>query len=270
MTRDVHYVDPHQQDEAPTYDDVAAAQYVSGLQPIQERRRRKRRVRILAVVLLLIAVVVAGSYAAFWRPDNSPEQSAQADAEQVQPMPHVSSEPTEYVSRDKSLRFFYPGDWHVNDAEPGVIRVESPVVKLADLNSNVADTKVVVSILGAGSDVPGFENGGAIAVKDSEILAYSSPSQNQRAETYISFGGFGGRALSAVFITGDSGYQVEQLIPASDVKKGDPIITVMFYACHDAACAADASELYAIDPAEWSANETLQAAYDLLVSLRVE
>lgn len=267
MDKNRHYTDPGQQGETPAYDDVSAAQYVNGLQPIREKRKRKKRARWL----LVIGLAAAAGYFVFAGSNNkSAQQSEQNDTEQSQQDPGASSELQEYVSSDRSIRFSYPGNWQVNDSDPDAITVESPIVKLTDLSGNREDAKVVVSFLRTGTEVPGFDADGAIAVKDSEILAYSSPTQNQRAETYLSFGGFGSRALHAVFVTGDSGYQVEQLIPQSDVVRGDPVIAVLFYACQEATCETSASNIYAIDPGEWSANETLQDAYSLLVSLEVE
>lgn len=271
MASGVHYTNPDSQKELPEYDEATAAQYVNGLKPIQDRRQKRRRVKLLAAVLALMGLLVTVGYFVFLRSGGEPvQQTPQAASERSSSEPEAPTALKEFSSQDMKLSFSHPVDWSVKEADQESIAIESPIVKLADMSGDMQDAKVVVLMLSSGSDVPGFEGGGAIAVKDSEKLAYSSPLQDQRAETYLSFGGFGGRALNAVFVTGDSGYQSGQLIPESDVKKGDPVITVMFYACQDSECSINDDRMYAIDPAEWSTNATLQAAYELLVSLRVE
>ncbi len=271
MDKDIHYIDPSHQRERSEYDEETAAKYVSDLQPIKEGRRRKRRKRLFILALLTLLALVTAGYFMFVRTDNKHvAQSPQAGGEQAVPAPQPSSQIKEYTSDSMNLAFSYPGDWKIDDSTRGLIKVESPIIKLADLNRDQADAKVVVTFLSSGSEVPGFGDSGAIAVKDSEKLAYAAPSQNQRAETYLSFAGFAGRGLNGVFVTGDSGYKIDQLIPESDVKKGDPIITVMFYSCSNSGCTEEESDMYTIDPAEWSTDKNLQAAYELLVSLRVD
>ncbi len=271
MAKDIHYTDPSRQSGVLEYDNETAAEYVNSLQPIKDGRRRKKRNRILAVVLFLAVTCGVAGYFFLLKPDK-PDQRQGPQTAPPQPVEEQVqiAKPKKFVSQDMNLSFEYPGNWNVDDSMQGLIQVESPVVKLADGNGEQSDAKVVVSFLSTGSEVPGFGESSATATRDSEKITYSAPSQNQRAKTYLSFAAFGRSGIDAVFITGDNGYQTDQLIPESDIKKGDPIISVTFNSCDDADCGGEGSGAYTIQPDEWDGNEALQAVQALLKSLRVE
>ena len=270
MAKDVHYTDPSRESELPEYDEEAAAEYVSNLQPIREQKRKSKRNKLIFIIVFL--VLVGGGAAAYFlflksdKPKEAP-QTAQPQAEQQAQV--VESE--KYNSTEMRLSFDYPKNWKIDDATQGLIKVESPVTKLKDVNGEQSDGKVVLTFLSAGSEVPGFKKGtSATAVMDSLKITYDTPSQSQREQTYLSFAGFGASGLDAVFVTGDSGYQKDQFIPESDVKKSDPIISVTFYGCNDAKCEGEGSGSYTVATSEWADNQMLQATQPILKSLRVE
>ncbi|HTE22617.1 MAG TPA: hypothetical protein VK674_06275 [Candidatus Limnocylindria bacterium] len=272
---DVHYTDPSKESELPPYDDQAAADYVSNLQPIKDQKQKKRRNKL--ILLIIVLVLVAGGAAAYFlvikkdKPTQQAPQTTQPAPTETQP---EIAKTEKHTSSDLALSFDYPGNWQINDSTQGLVKVESPLVKLKDVDNQPVDAKVVVTLLSAGSEVPGFSGDGgarsATAVQDSKKITYTSPSQNQREQTYLSFADFGRNGLDAVFITGDSGYKKDQNIPEGDIKKIEPIISVTFVKCQDTECSAERSELFALAPAEWTGNRMLQAAQDLLESLSIQ
>lgn len=269
---DVHYTDPSRQTEPPSIDEQSTTDYVSSLQPIKDQKKKSKRNIILITILLILAIAGAAAYFFVLKADEpeqlAPQTSEQAQSEQQQP---VVAETETYSSQDLNLSFDYPKNWKIEDATQGMITVTSPVVKLADLNGETSDGKVVVTFLSAGSEVPAFDGAtSALATRDSEKITYNSPSPGQREQTYLTFASFGGNGLGAVFITGDSGYTEGQLIPESDVKKIEPIISVWFYSCADAQCVDEGSGAYTISTDEWSSNGTTQAVLKLLKSLKVQ
>lgn len=271
MAKEVHYTDPSQQSERPEYDNEAAVDYVNNLEHIQNERHRKKRSRVLMVTLLAVLTIGALGYLYAKQFDISAQQPESQSVQTVKPDTSEQVAKSErFTSKDMSLSFDYPGNWSVDDSAKGLIRVESPVVKLADINGESSDSKVVLMIMSKNSEVPGFGDTGATAVRDSEKLTYTSPSQNQRAKTFLSFAGFGRSGLDAVFVTGDSGYQQGQSIPEDDIKNSDPIISVSFYSCDDAKCADEGSGAYTIKVDEWESSDTLQAVQNILKSVRVE
>lgn len=271
MAKDVHYIDPSRHSDHSDYDPKAAADYVKNLKPVKEQKRRSKRNKIILASVLLVVAVGSAGYWLFLKPNPHEQKAPQTtQSPQIEDQPQVV-ESTKYSSTDLSLSFDYPKNWKIDDSTKGLIRVESPATKLADTSGNQADAKVVVTFLSTGSEVPAFEGRtSATAVMDSEKITYDSPSQSQRQQTYLSFAGFGSGRLDAVFITGDSGYQKDQFIPESDVKKIDPIVSVQAYTCADTGCAGQNAAPYAVAVNEWSANRMFQAALAILKSLRVE
>lgn len=269
MAKDVHYTDPSRQADLPEYDEAAAADYVSNLQPIKDQKKKSKRNKIIFVVVLSLIIVGAAAYFFLLKPE--PKQQTVQTSQPVQNQEQTEVVGTEkYSSTSLRLSFDYPKNWKLDDATQGLVKVESPVTKLSDINGESSDAKVVVTFLSAGSEVPAFEEASATAMIDSEKITYDSPSQNQRKQTYLSFAGFGAAGLDAVFITGDAGYQKEQIIPESDIKKIEPIISVTFYKCVDAVCGGEAAGAYTIAVDEWKSDSMLQAAQAMLESLRVE
>jgi hypothetical protein len=270
MAKDVHYTDPSRQSDLPDYDPEAAAEYVSNLQPIKEQKRKSKRSKIILLLVFLLAALGAAGYFFFLKPGEPAQEAPQTQQPAQSQEPQAVASET-YRSADLNLSFDYPNNWKVDESTQGLITVTSPVTKLKDVNGGQMDAKVVVTFLNTGSEVPAFEGAAsATAATDSEKIAYDSPTQNQREQTYLSFASFGGGGLDAVFITGDSGYQKDQFIPESDIKKSDPIISVKFYSCSDAECGGEGAGSYTVSVEEWSANPTLQAALAILKSLKVE
>ncbi|MGH9856625.1 MAG: hypothetical protein ACRD4B_02155, partial [Acidobacteriota bacterium] len=255
MAKDVHYTDPSRNTELPDYDPEAAADYVSKLEPIKERKAKSKRNKIILIVGLLLLAAGAAAYFLFLKSEKSENQAPQTTQQtQTEEQPQIV-ESEKYESTDLNLSFEYPTNWKIDDSTQGLLTVSSPVTKLTDVNGEQSDAKVVVTFLSSGSEVPAFEDGtSATAVMDSEKITYDSPSQSQREQTFISFAGFGSSGLDDVFVTGDSGYQKDQIIPEADIKKIEPIISVRFYSCSDAECTGEGAGQYTIELDEWSSN----------------
>jgi len=272
---DVHYTDPSKESELPPYDDQAAADYVSNLQPIKDQKQKKRRNKlILLIVVLVLAAGAAAAYFLVLKKDKPTQQAPQTTQQTpVDTQPQIAKT-EKYSSTDLALSFDHPNNWQINDSTQGLVKVDSPLLKLKDVNGQQVDARIVVTFLSAGSEVPRFSGDGAArsatAVQDSAKITYAAPSQNQREQTYLSFADFGTNGLDAVFVTGDSGYKKDQNIPEGDIKKIEPIISVTFVKCKDTECGPERSEALTLTPAEWASSSMLQAAQDILESLSVQ
>lgn len=270
--KDVHYVDPSRENGPPEYDDEAAAEYVSHLKPVQDEKKQKKTKRIIMIVVVVVLVVgAAAAYFLFFKSDNSAKQTP-APSSQTETVASPEEIGTKkYTSTELRLSLEYPANWKVKDDVQGLVTFTSPVVKIKENNGGEVDAKIVLGLVAAGSDVPGYENSNsATAVMDSEKITYANPSQNQRKQTYLSFAGFGSNGLDAIYVTGDFGYQKNQNIPKTDVQKIEPIIYVRFYLCNDNACEGEAGGPLSIDPAEWQTNQYVGLAKKTIESLRVE
>lgn len=218
----------------------------------------KRKRMWLRVVLIVLAVLVlAGAGYFIWKGWNKPARTTST--------PHVVSTnnqaPTAqtvktklYSSTNFNLGFDYPETWNVADDGSGKLTATSPVQQLKDAGGKTVNGRVVLTIQNNQTALPDFKAGNAVAAITSEKLSYAKPTQDQRAQTYISFlnyAGSKGNGLDGIYITGDNGYQVGQAIPQADVVKTDPLITVTFTQCADTACSSGGTAL-TVAPSMWN------------------
>ena len=166
--------------------------------------------------------------------------SSQQQHSTQQSAPKVQTK--QYTSSNFNLSFNYPQDWVVSDTGNGKLTVTSPMMQLTDAGGQSQKGIVVMTIQNENAaDFSMFKSGSAVAVLNSQKVAYTNPTQTQRANTYISFLQYatttahGG--LDSINVTGDLGYQKDQTIPETDIQKVDPVITVTFLQCASDACA---------------------------------
>ena len=112
-----------------------------------------------------------------------------------------------------------------------------------------------MTIANQGQNLNVFDKGNATAVLASQKIAYTSPTQNQRANTYLSFLQYASTtqngALDGVYITGDNGYQKGQDVPKSDVAGITPLVSVTFIQCANSACSGSTTAL-SVAASAWS------------------
>jgi hypothetical protein len=106
-------------------------------------------------------------------------------------------------------------------------------------------------------------------VLDSDKVAYTKPTQNQRANTYLSYLQYAATttngALDSIYITGDNGYKKGQDVPQADIIGVDPLVTISFVSCADTACASP--KPLSITASSWQASALAKTAKAMLQSL---
>jgi hypothetical protein len=188
--------------------------------------------------------------------------------------PAAEEEPTEtHNSSTFALEFDYPQGWKVTEGTDNKIIAVSPATKLKTLSSSSAqDGQIVLTIQHRQSSLPEFKDGNALAARESEKIDYKKPSQVQRARTYISFLDYAptaGKAIDAIYVTGDNGYQKDQYIPQADVVKSDPLITISFRKCSDSKCTAT-GEATSIAASAWDDSKFAGPLKTILQSIVVQ
>lgn len=231
-----------------------------------------RRVLPAIVIILLLAAIGAGVYWKFLR--KQPPAQAPSPAATAQPQPPATTgfatQTKNYTSSSFGLSLDYPEDWKVNEAASDQLYITSPAIKLTDASGQNTTGKVMLSIKGKQQPQPEFDTGNAVAARDSEKIAYAKPSQNQRAQTYLSFLQYpvsASGALDGLYITGDTGYLKGQAIPKADFVPIEPIISVTFLKdC--ATCTADDSRI-SVAATMWDDSQFATAIKTMLQSLTI-
>lgn len=230
-------------------------EYLNTVEPLQAHKKRGL-IKTIVIVAVLLLVVGGGAFAYLKNKDNKQAQQNAPVAEVAkQPKTAINTEIKRYSSSQFFLDFDQPTDWEVKD-EPGSgsLAATSPNLSIPAPGGGVTTGRIVLIIKSKNQKMPDFDTGNAVAVIDSEKVAYTKPSSAQRGQTYISFLSYPASAstslIDGVYITGDFGYQKDQAIPKVDITNIDPIISLAFYAC-DGTC----TKSIGITPEAWASPE---------------
>jgi flagellar basal body-associated protein FliL len=268
-------------------DDRDAADRAERMREMQEeadadnRAKLPKRHRIrnfflwMLLIVFLTGAIGGGVYWFFLRKQPSAatdKTSTQTAQPTTAPPPTTEAAPTKsYDSTNFNLSFDYPELWVVTD-NTAKLTVVSPAVKLKAANGTSQNSQITVTIQNKQVSTPAFKAGNATAVRESQKIAYAKPSQNQRANTYLSFLNYAdatATGLDGVYVTGDNGYTKGQAIPQVDIAKSDPLITVTFTACADAKCASPGKAM-TLDPGAWDDSALGKPVTALLQSIVVQ
>ena len=222
----------------------------------QQKHKKKGLIKFVIIIVVLLLAGGGGAYAYLNNKNTKEAQKNEPVAEVAkQPKATINTETKRYSSTQFSLDFDQPIDWDIKeDTETGLLTATSPNVSIPAPGGGATTGRVALTIKGKDQKLPELDKGNALAILDSEKVAYTKPSSAQRGQTYISFLGYPGsesnELIDGVYITGDFGYQKEQAIPKLDIQKVDPIISLSFTAC-DGTC----TKAIGITPEAWAAAE---------------
>lgn len=205
--------------------------------PIPDEHDGGHRNLIISLSALIILAAIAGGI--YWftlrhKPSvNTPAAEASTSSTQQKASTSgIDTATTNYTSGNFNLAFSYPSNWTLSDNGGGVMTVKSPTLPLKNAAGQAVSGSIILTVRDHSQKLNEFNAGNATATRDSTKIAYSKPTQTQRANTYISFLQYATTttqgALDGIYITGDSGYQKGQAIPMVDVQKVDPIISLTF------------------------------------------
>lgn len=207
---------------------------------IKQKKPRKRWPIVVTIVLVVLAVAGVAVYWFGFRDSGKMEQESETPATQsAAPESNLAAgEPETFSSSTFFLSFTHLDTWEVDESDPDALTVTSPVTSLKTASGSTTRGRVIMTIRHKTNPLKEFDAGNATATKASELMNYTKPTQAQRASTYLSFVVYAGATagLDAFYITGDYGYQVGQSVPKVDIANVDPIISVNFEQCIDAAC----------------------------------
>lgn len=230
--------EPHQTEDS-------SANYANYQPPEKKRNPKWRKVALAGGVALLLIVVVGGVYWFSFKDKQSDQTSNSAETTQggsqlAPAASEITAETKHYVSQNFRLEFDYPQDWTASEDNAEVISALSTDLALKDTANKDVVGQVYFRIRANSQKLEGLDGGNGSAVRNSEKIAYTKPTQSQRDSTYISFLRYvtstDDKTLDAVYITGDLGYQTGQAVPKLDIEKVQPIVSLEFYLCPNSGC----------------------------------
>ena len=253
-------------------DRQARLEYLRSIAPAPKKKHLWVRIVLMVV---LVAALAAGGYWLWHTESKHHTNDTKATATQKS-TPATSSQAiatSPHTSTGLSLSFNYPQGWTVSDTGGATLTVTSPAMTLKSANNQNVTGQVIATIQSQQSTIPAFQKGDATAVMSSQKITYTQPTQDQRAQTYISFLSYAGSTSSGidgVYITGDDGYQQGQNIPQSDVVQVNPLITVTFKKCANSGCTGTSTPL-TLAASSWNSSATVtKDALAFLTSLAIQ
>jgi hypothetical protein len=225
---------------------------------------------IFLVVLLLI--VLGGGAGVYWKFFyTKPVVYTKQQTKKAQPTTSSTvSVPTKsYTSAGFGVTFNYPKTWAISDGGSASLSIVSPVMKLTDANGKMIDGKIIILFQPQGQIPSSFGTSSAVAVLNSQVIKYNSPSSSQAAQAYLSFVQYASASvvgtLNGIYVTGNYGYQKDGVIPQSDLASLNPLITVTFGQCTSTACSS--LESLSVSANAWNSSEFATPILDTLKSL---
>lgn len=195
-------------------------------QPPRRHSGGNKRLIWIAVIAALAIALLAG--AAYWwlavrgqdetpAATNNQQQQPPAQPERQAPnlSPQEAAELVAYKSDALKLEVEHRRDWTVkeNDDKTG-ITLMSPPIGYETQNGSVPETQGVFTLHIRTGSVPEAAQetiNAAVAVRDSEVIAYAEPTEAQRYYTNVSYAGQDG-FLQFFIVTGSTEYKAEDIL----------------------------------------------------------
>jgi len=257
-------IDPEDEGTSPQTPEEERQERIEYLRSIAPDRGKKHKSRKGLIILIIILILLLGG-AAYWFLGRSTSTPSKKSTNSSTSSPNNSSSsqsgasqiPTtteHYDSPYLRLGFDHPTGWTVTDNGNGKLTAVSGPLELANPSGQKSTGQITLTVRASGQALPEFDKASAVAALDSQKIAYAKPTATQRGNTYVSFLRYAtdtySDGLDGVYITGDAGYKAGQDIPKTDIAKVDPIVSITFAGCSDAACSA-APAAMAISTSSW-------------------
>lgn len=222
----------------------SGADYIKTATPNKRPGKGRKVVLIVIIVLLITGLAGGGWYFYTKHKSNDKVKKAAESSQQTAPITkHTITDDTKnYISPEFYLSFDYPADWTITDTTgSGILTAKSTPVTLMNATGQAITAQVTLTFRSKTQKLTEFDNGNAVASRDSDKITYLKPTPSQRGQTYISYLQYAtsasGTVIDGVYITGDFGYKKAQAIPKVDITKVDPVISITFAKCVDEKCA---------------------------------
>ena len=186
--------------------------------PTKAAARSSGKRYVLIAIAAVIVVSIGGG--AFWLVSRNKSTPAAATntVKQSDQQTAATNTPKTFKSTSLNIEFTYPGSWRLREnTDKTQLMLTSPTVAY---QKGGASTEGVFTLKMRTGIVPQamqttIQN--TSAVKKSEVIAYSQPTDQQRAYTNLSFGGKGS-TMSLLMVTGGAEFNVGDSFTSLDMQ----------------------------------------------------
>jgi hypothetical protein len=232
--------------------------------------------KIAAVIIGLVVVLVV-IYISFFNTTKKAPAKTTSTQPTILPLStiNIPSPKTSYYSTNLGVGFNYPSSWTVTDVSgSNQIVVSSPMMKLVNSSDKLVSGKTILTIIQTPPTptLSGFSAGNAVAALPSQIINYSDPTPDQKGSTYISFLHYASsktplNSIDGIYVTGNTGYLVNQYSLEADIFAVSPIIYFSFVSCQNISCSTTTQ--LSMPSAIWQNSSFAQPILTMLESISV-
>ncbi len=265
------------QQEQPVAAPPAPMQPQTQPQPVRPFSYPKPKKSKAPMIVLIVIVVLALAGGAYWfftsgpghKKDKAATSSGQTktgSSEQTSNNDQGSSELKTFKSDKLGLGFSYRSDWKAKEnADKSEIIITSPSVtyskKDGTTTKGVFTVKMRNGLIPDGMK-PTIQN--AVAIKASEVIAYTAPTEQQRQYTNLSFGG-SGTNLNFFIVTGSVAFKANETFATAIDLQG----SVYLFAGGYGTDSNDTLSFDAVPQTEFTTSSVYKQALALIESLKV-
>lgn len=243
--------------------------HMRAVEPSQPGNSRKKLFIIIGIVVLVL-LLAGGAYALLSgkQSEDTPQNTANTNQQSQQPEEPATPKatgPQTFKSSQLNMEFTYPEDWTMREnTDKTVITLTSPQTtyqkKDGSSTTGVFTLKLRNGLVPAAMK-PNIQN--AVAMKDSEIIAYTSPTEQQRQYTNVSFAGNGPNATFFI-VTGGVAFKAGEAFGSNIDLEG----SVYLFAGGYGADSGDALAFDAVPKATFE-GPAYQQALGIIKSLKI-
>lgn len=214
--------------------------YTNAPNPPKPKKASKLKIVLYSIVAVLVIVILAFVLTSHNSKKKVTVQVNKTSASSNTSIFNPSVKTNLYTSTAYNLSVNVPNNWKVSEDDSKALIINSNVVNIIKVDGSQAKGRVVVSVTPTSIVPAPVSKHDATAVIGSSIINYTQPTSAQLGQSYISFAQYytttNPNGLDAIFITGNSGYTINQIIPYTKLLTLNPTIMVYFQSCNDQKC----------------------------------
>jgi len=200
---------PEQQIDPVSYPDVT---------PVPEEPHfdtKKSKTRLLAVTAVVVILIAAGAAGWFFMhkkstpPLATKQSQKQSSAAASTPTTPADSTPVTYKSTKLNIQLIHRKDWTLKETSGGSeVILTSPPTPYSKVGGGATTGAFTLKIRMGLTATQKATVEKAIAAKDSEVIGYDAPTEQQRSYTNLSYAGGQKDAFNFLIITGSTAFKV--------------------------------------------------------------
>jgi uncharacterized protein YpmB len=183
-------------------------------QPHPETRRERRRKKLIFFIAIgvVAALILAGSLYWFVIKDSGSKQQPQQTSNPKEQTPQVATPvvdatPVSFKSTKFNIEVTYRKDWKFKEASDGEITLTSPQTSYTGSDGEATTGVFTVKVRKGVTESMKATIEKAIASRDSKVIAYTAPTEQQRQYTNVSYAGNNKDSFNFFIVTGSAEFK---------------------------------------------------------------